>query len=146
MVDDIPSTPGKFKPDKSSIYFNKFRWYSSLSKLTLWSFLFLSLLLFLFLASPRLDSSHRHDSTFQTFSKSSATWGGHEWERRVRQSARVKHGEHGITVLVTGAAGFVGTHVSMALRRRGDGVLGLDNFNNYYDPSLKRARQNLLTR
>lgn len=46
--------------------------------------------------------------------------------------------------MVTGAAGFVGTHVSAALKRRGDGVLGLDNFNDYYDPSLKRARQELL--
>nr|CAD1825590.1 unnamed protein product [Ananas comosus var. bracteatus] len=50
----------------------------------------------------------------------------------------------GLCVLVTGAAGFVGSHASLALRRRGDGVLGLDNFNPYYDPSLKRARQSLL--
>lgn len=49
-------------------------------------------------------------------------------------------------MLVTGAAGFVGAHVSAALRRRGEGVLGLDNFNEYYDPSLKRARQELLSR
>jgi UDP-glucuronate 4-epimerase len=47
-------------------------------------------------------------------------------------------------VLVTGAAGFVGSHCSLALRARGDGVLGLDNFNAYYDPALKRARQRLL--
>lgn len=47
-------------------------------------------------------------------------------------------------VLVTGAAGFVGSHVSLALKRRGDGVLGLDNFNDYYDQSLKRSRQGLL--
>ena len=53
---------------------------------------------------------------------------------------------NGISVLVTGAAGFVGTHVSAALKRRGDGVIGLDNFNDYYDPSLKRARQALLER
>ncbi|TKY55379.1 UDP-glucuronate 4-epimerase 3 [Spatholobus suberectus] len=45
-----------------------------------------------------------------------------------------------------GAAGFVGTHVSLALKRRGDGVLGLDNFNRYYDPNLKRARQRILDR
>ncbi|PQQ05557.1 UDP-glucuronate 4-epimerase 6 [Prunus yedoensis var. nudiflora] len=41
---------------------------------------------------------------------------------------------------------FVGTHCSLALKKRGDGVLGLDNFNSYYDPSLKRARQALLKR
>ncbi|CAM6100657.1 unnamed protein product [Calypogeia fissa] len=52
--------------------------------------------------------------------------------------------KEGMLVLVTGAAGFVGTHVSLALKRRGDGVVGIDNFNNYYDPSLKRARQAML--
>lgn len=44
-------------------------------------------------------------------------------------------------VLVTGAAGFVGMHAAVRLRARGDGVLGLDNFNDYYPVSLKRARQ-----
>ena len=44
------------------------------------------------------------------------------------------------------STGFVGTHVSSALKRRGDGVLGLDNFNDYYDPTLKRARQALVER
>lgn len=45
-----------------------------------------------------------------------------------------------MTVLVTGAAGFVGSHVSLALKSRGDGVVGLDNFNDYYPVALKRAR------
>ncbi|CBI18845.3 unnamed protein product, partial [Vitis vinifera] len=63
----------------------------------------------------------------------------------VRQSARVRS-DHGHTVLVTGGAGFVGSHVSAALKRRGDGVIGLDNFNNYYDPELKRHRRDLLER
>uniref|UniRef100_A0A251SX57 Putative NAD(P)-binding domain-containing protein n=1 Tax=Helianthus annuus TaxID=4232 RepID=A0A251SX57_HELAN len=45
----------------------------------------------------------------------------------------------GYSVLVTVAAGFVGIHISAALRWRGDYVLGLDNFNSYYDPTLKRA-------
>uniref|UniRef100_A0A251UL61 Putative bifunctional polymyxin resistance protein, ArnA n=1 Tax=Helianthus annuus TaxID=4232 RepID=A0A251UL61_HELAN len=49
----------------------------------------------------------------------------------------------GYSVLVTGAAGFVGIHISAALRCRGDYVLGLDNFNSYYDPTLKRARQHV---
>lgn len=44
-------------------------------------------------------------------------------------------------VLVTGAGGFVGMHAAMQLRKRGDGVVGLDNFNDYYPVSLKRSRQ-----
>jgi UDP-glucuronate 4-epimerase len=72
-------------------------------------------------------------------------WRTKEWQKSVRQSCHVKR-EDGFVVLVTGAAGFVGSHVSLALKKRGDGVVGLDNFNNYYDPALKRARQNLLQR
>ncbi|MGQ0644880.1 MAG: NAD-dependent epimerase/dehydratase family protein [Elusimicrobiota bacterium] len=44
------------------------------------------------------------------------------------------------TVLVTGAAGFIGSWTSEALLARGDAVVGVDNFNDYYDVSLKRAR------
>lgn len=43
-------------------------------------------------------------------------------------------------VLVTGAAGFIGYHVALALAERGDQVVGLDNFNSYYTPELKRRR------
>lgn len=43
-------------------------------------------------------------------------------------------------VLVTGAAGFIGSTVSHQLLDRGDEVLGLDNFNDYYEVSLKEAR------
>jgi UDP-glucuronate 4-epimerase len=46
----------------------------------------------------------------------------------------------GGTVLVTGAAGFIGRAVAERLLDRGDGVLGVDNFNPYYDPALKEAR------
>ena len=42
--------------------------------------------------------------------------------------------------LVTGAAGFIGFHLSKALLARGDEVVGLDNLNDYYDVSLKEAR------
>ncbi len=42
------------------------------------------------------------------------------------------------TILVTGAAGFIGSHVAAKLVSRGDGVVGLDDFNDFYDPSIKR--------
>lgn len=48
-------------------------------------------------------------------------------------------------ILVTGAAGFIGFHVSKRLLERGDTVLGLDNLNSYYDVSLKQARLAQLT-
>jgi len=43
-------------------------------------------------------------------------------------------------ILVTGAAGFIGFHLCLSLLSRGDQVIGLDNINDYYDPSLKLAR------
>ncbi|WP_256646954.1 NAD-dependent epimerase [Thermomonas paludicola] len=43
-------------------------------------------------------------------------------------------------VLVTGTAGFIGSHVAQVLLARGDEVVGLDNLNDYYDVSLKQAR------
>lgn len=43
-------------------------------------------------------------------------------------------------ILVTGVAGFIGSHVALRLLARGDEVIGVDNLNAYYDPALKRAR------
>jgi len=45
-------------------------------------------------------------------------------------------------VLVTGAAGFIGSTLSMRLLERGNQVIGIDNHNDYYDPALKEARLN----
>ena len=45
-----------------------------------------------------------------------------------------------MTILVTGAAGFIGFHISQYLLGRGDTVIGIDNLNDYYDVSLKEAR------
>ena len=45
-----------------------------------------------------------------------------------------------MSILVTGAAGFIGSHVCLELLRRGDEVIGIDNLNDYYDPALKQAR------
>ena len=43
-------------------------------------------------------------------------------------------------ILVTGAAGFIGFHLTLALINRNDIVIGIDNLNNYYDPLLKKIR------
>ncbi|GHA85241.1 UDP-N-acetylglucosamine 4-epimerase [Algimonas arctica] len=48
------------------------------------------------------------------------------------------------TILVTGAAGFIGFHASQKLMASGFRVLGVDNLNDYYTPALKQARLNVL--
>ena len=50
-----------------------------------------------------------------------------------------------MNILLTGAAGFIGSHVARLLLDRGDSVLGLDNLNTYYDPQLKKDRLARLT-
>ena len=47
-------------------------------------------------------------------------------------------------ILITGAAGFIGFHVSLKLLKSGKNVVGIDNLNNYYDPKLKISRLNIL--
>ncbi len=47
-------------------------------------------------------------------------------------------------ILVTGAAGFIGFHTAKQLLERGDTVVGLDNFNDYYDVELKNSRAAIL--
>nr|APC94129.1 UDP-D-glucuronic acid 4-epimerase 3 [Albuca bracteata] len=157
-----PSTPGKFKPEKPHHHLHHhhhrplFRLqHSPLFKcglIVVCASVVVVLLLCLAPSHPS-SSSSSSSSPFAASrierrslsASSSSSWGGAEWEKRVRYSARIRR-VGGFSVLVTGAGGFVGTHVSAALKRRGDGVLGLDCFNDYYEPSLKRARQALLDR
>ena len=49
-----------------------------------------------------------------------------------------------MTTLVTGAAGFIGFHLANRLIKEGERVIGIDNVNDYYDPSLKNARLKFL--
>ncbi|GAB2300901.1 UDP-glucuronate 4-epimerase 3 [Dionaea muscipula] len=163
---DHPSANGRFK----SPYIHRLQWQrSSSSRYTPCFFLILFLIYFFYAISPpssRPSSSSSSDSHLFDNRRNlhSTAWGGPDWERLVRLSSRIrsrssssnaplnkqKNRSNGkksnLCVLVTGAAGFVGSHVSVALRKRGDGVLGLDNFNSYYDVSLKRARQEQLVR
>lgn len=139
VLDEFPSTPGKVKMERSN-YFGRVgsRWHSSVSAklLCLTSILLLlTVSAFFWVSSAGIDS--QRPPTFQR---------SHEWEKRVRQSCLPRREDNPLVVLVTGAAGFVGSHVSLALRKRGDGVVGLDNFNSYYEVSLKRARQELLAK
>jgi UDP-glucuronate 4-epimerase len=50
-----------------------------------------------------------------------------------------------MTVMVTGAAGFIGSHVASRLIEQGRSVIGIDNLNDYYDPALKQARLDKLS-
>ncbi|XWS70885.1 hypothetical protein CRYUN_Cryun03dG0087700 [Craigia yunnanensis] len=131
----FPSTPGKFKIDRNHNMNRQFhRCFASTSTMFLWALFLIALTASYFSFQNFVDSG----SLYFT-----ASWGGIQWEKQVRNSAQI-HRSGGMSVLVTGAAGFVGTHVSLALKKRGDGVVGLDNLNNYYDPSLKKARKSLL--
>ncbi|MFH0818680.1 MAG: GDP-mannose 4,6-dehydratase [Patescibacteria group bacterium] len=49
-----------------------------------------------------------------------------------------------MNILITGSAGFIGFHTAKKLLERGDNVIGIDNFNDYYDVSLKEARNKIL--
>jgi UDP-glucuronate 4-epimerase len=135
--DFFPSTPGKTKIAERGAHHRHhllFPRYSLSSSLFLWTLLFLALFASYLSLRSFLHTSGRYlSSSFATVT----------FDNRVRASAEPTRPD-GLVVLVTGAAGFVGSHASLALAKRGDGVVGLDNFNSYYDPSLKKARKSLL--
>ncbi|KAL2526416.1 UDP-glucuronate 4-epimerase 1 [Abeliophyllum distichum] len=130
----LPSTPGKFKDKSHAMHRQFYRCFASTSTMFLWALFLVALTASYLSFQSFVDSGNRYFS---------AAWGDVHWEKQVKASAQI-HRQNGFSVLVTGAAGFVGTHVSLSLKKRGDGVVGLDNFNNYYDPALKQARKNLL--
>jgi len=49
-----------------------------------------------------------------------------------------------MNIFITGSAGFIGFHLAKKLLERGDNIVGIDNFNNYYDPKLKEDRNKIL--
>ncbi|KAM0024174.1 putative UDP-glucuronate 4-epimerase [Helianthus debilis subsp. tardiflorus] len=132
-IDTIPPNTGKFKPVKPSVYFihHRLRFHTSSPKCALWWIIFLSLIIMLFFLSQPSTTAHLH--TTMLSSKSTL----------IRLSATPRSTQ-GHIVLVTGAVGFVGAHASVALKRRGDGVVGLDNYNPYYDVGLKTSRKTQL--
>jgi len=52
----------------------------------------------------------------------------------------------GLRILITGGAGFIGSHFSERMISRGHAVTALDNFNDYYDPAVKRRNVQALTK
>ncbi|XP_065862744.1 UDP-glucuronate 4-epimerase 6 [Euphorbia lathyris] len=158
MASSPPDTSKTIKLERYNSYIRRIHTTKVLnasSKILFRSTLLIALVLILFFTinyPPLSDRNavnsnypHRHSFLSTSFFAPSTAVGGAGWEKQVRHSATPRR-PNGFSVLVTGAAGFVGSHSSLALKKRGDGVLGLDNFNNYYDPSLKRDRQKLLQR
>src|SRR5436190_1333772 len=63
------------------------------------------------------------------------------WRSRIATPrSRPRRGARPMKILVTGAAGFIGMHLALRLKRDGFDVAGIDNFSPYYDVALKRAR------
>ncbi|MED6167747.1 hypothetical protein PIB30_005714 [Stylosanthes scabra] len=81
---------------------------------------------------------HSFDSFF--FTSSATSLGNSNWEKYISRSIN-RASPSGLTIPPLVPLGFIGAHVSPALKCHGDGVLGLDNFNCYYNPNLKRAQQ-----
>ncbi|GKE01869.1 UDP-glucuronate 4-epimerase 1 [Tanacetum coccineum] len=121
------------------------RCFTSTSTLFLWALFLIALTVSYLSIQGFVDSGNRylHPRTHNPPNDYNDAIGGPQWEKQIRASGRIRR-SNGLSVLVTGAAGFVGSHVSLALRKRGDGVVGIDNFNDYYATSLKYARQDLL--
>ena len=55
--------------------------------------------------------------------------------KKISETSKTK-----MNILVTGAAGFIGFHLSKSLKRKNTHIIGIDNLNNYYDVNLKKNR------
>ncbi|CAA3007367.1 UDP-glucuronate 4-epimerase 6-like [Olea europaea var. sylvestris] len=148
MVSSPPDTSKTTKLERYNSYIrrvNSTKLLQASSKLLFRVTLLVALVLILLftLNYPPISENPHHIHAKNHLFSSGFYGSGAAWEKQVRHSATPSR-PNGFSVLVTGAAGFVGTHCSLALKKRGDGVLGLDNFNSYYDPSLKMAREKLL--
>nr|XP_043620823.1 UDP-glucuronate 4-epimerase 1-like [Erigeron canadensis] len=142
----FPSTPGKIKIHHNTMNRAISRCFTSTTTMIIWALFLIALMVSYMSIQSFVDSGSRylhHTSSHRGASTWESPHGGPLWEKQIRTSATTNR-KNGITVLVTGAAGFVGMHVSLALRKRGDGVVGIDNFNDYYDPELKQSRRKLL--
>jgi UDP-glucuronate 4-epimerase len=153
IQDSFPSTPGKVKMERSNYFCRAaLRWQSTATaRLFIFSALLLTVTVFIWFRVTTHEVGHGYNRE-EIFSTSNggtiqppAFKSDYLWEKQVRQSCNPTR-EDGLIVLVTGAAGFVGSHVSLALKKRGDGLVGVDNFNDYYEVSLKRARQDMLVK
>nr|GMD96651.1 UDP-glucuronate 4-epimerase 3 [Ipomoea batatas] len=120
-LDALPSTPGKLKTEKGNFY--RLRLYPShFPRFTLGSFvLIFCVLLFLLCSPPGNPAGSNRRNLTDIVAPARTVSLGPNWERRVRASALPKS-KKGFSILVTGTAGFVGSHVSLALKRRGDGL------------------------
>ncbi|CAN4104595.1 unnamed protein product [Withania somnifera] len=104
------------------------------------------LLIFFFIVKyPSFSSSQNNNihTTTHNLLSSAIYGGGATWEKQVFHSSTPRH-VHGLSVLVTGCSGLCWFSLLYGIEEKGDGVLGIDNFNSYYDPTLKRARRKLL--
>ncbi|KAK9932037.1 hypothetical protein M0R45_019288 [Rubus argutus] len=111
----FPSTPGKFKIERAHTMNRQFhRCFASTSTMFLWALFLIALTASYLSFQSFVDSGSRYFS---------ASWGGIQWEKQPVSSAPT---------------------CPWPSKNAGDGVVGVDNFNNYYDPSLKKARKNLL--
>ncbi|KAK9901436.1 hypothetical protein M0R45_002122 [Rubus argutus] len=133
-----PDTSKTIKLERYNSYLrrvNSTKLLNASSKLLFRATLLVALVLIFFftLNYPPLSSDHPggahhlHNTNFLSSAFYGGGVGGTAWEKQVRHSSTPKR-PNGMSVLVTGAAGFIGSHCSLALKKRGDGRVGTRQF------------------